>query len=99
MVLKPSEKVPLTMSFTMDLLKEAGLPDGVVNLVHGTAKVVQQLCDHPLVKAVTFVGTSKVAEMLSHRCRLLNKRVLALGGAKNHLIAAPDCNIEMASQG
>ncbi|KAJ3302129.1 hypothetical protein HDV03_005420 [Kappamyces sp. JEL0829] len=97
MIIKPSEKVPMTMSFVMRLLKEAGLPAGVVNLVHGTAPVVQSLCDHPDVKAVTFVGTTKVAELLSHRCRQLNKRVLALGGAKNHLVAAPDCNIEMAS--
>jgi len=97
MVLKPSEKVPLTMTFTMELLKEAGLPNGVVNLVHGTVSVVNQLCDHKLVKAVTFVGTSHVAELLSHRCRKLNKRILALGGAKNHLISAPECNIEMTS--
>lgn len=79
LILKPSEKVPLTMSYCMELLKEAGLPDGVVNLVHGTAKVVEQLCDHELVKAVTFVGTTRVAEMLSKRCRNLNKRVLCLG--------------------
>lgn len=87
----------MTMAFTMTLLKEAGIPDGVVNLVNGTAPVVQRLCDHKDVKAVTFVGTSKVAELLSHRCRLINKRVLALGGAKNHLISAPDCNADMAS--
>ncbi|KAI8899032.1 Aldehyde/histidinol dehydrogenase [Globomyces pollinis-pini] len=96
-VLKPSEKVPLTMGFTMKLIQEAGFPEGVVNIVHGTASVVQQLCDHPKVKAVTFVGTSHVAELLSHRCRLLNKRVLCLGGAKNHLVASPDCDIDMAS--
>lgn len=97
LIIKPSEKVPLTMTFVMELLKESGLPDGVVNLIHGTAPVVQQLCDHPDVKALTFVGTTKVAEILSHRCRNLNKRILALGGAKNHLVAWPDCNLEMAS--
>ncbi|KAJ3272812.1 hypothetical protein HDV01_005253 [Terramyces sp. JEL0728] len=76
---------------------EAGFPEGVVNIVNGTANTVQLLCDHPKTKAVTFVGTSHVAELLSHRCRLLNKRIIALGGAKNHLVASRDCNIDMAS--
>ncbi|KAG0198174.1 hypothetical protein BGX28_008355 [Mortierella sp. GBA30] len=97
MVLKPSEKVPFTMTRVVELLKEAGLPDGVVNLVNGTASVVNHLIEHPDVKAVTFVGTSHVAELVSQRCHKLNKRVLALGGAKNHMISAPDCNIEMTS--
>ncbi|KAF9189455.1 hypothetical protein BGZ51_009566 [Haplosporangium sp. Z 767] len=97
MVLKPSEKVPFTMAKVVELLKEAGLPDGVVNLVHGTADAVNTLIDHPDVKAVTFVGTSHIAEMVSQRCHRLNKRVLALGGAKNHMISAPDCNVEMTS--
>ncbi|KAG0237825.1 hypothetical protein BGW42_008446 [Actinomortierella wolfii] len=98
MVLKPSEKVPFTMCKVVELLKEAGLPDGVVNLVHGTADAVNALVDHPDVKAVTFVGTSHIAEMVSQRCHKLGKRVLALGGAKNHMVAAPDCNLEMTSQ-
>ncbi|KAJ3100669.1 hypothetical protein HDU97_002012 [Phlyctochytrium planicorne] len=98
MVLKPSEKVPLTMNRVMDLLKEAGLPPGVVNLVNGGAETATLLVDHPDVKAVTFVGTSHVAELLAKRGRALNKRVLALGGAKNHLVAYPDCNKEMASK-
>ncbi|KAJ3045387.1 hypothetical protein HDV00_010257 [Rhizophlyctis rosea] len=97
MVLKPSEKVPLTMCRTMELLRDAGLPQGVVNLVHGTAEAVNHLCDHPDVKAVTFVGTTRIAEIVSKRCRNLNKRVLALGGAKNHLVSSPECNLEMAS--
>ncbi|KAJ3311272.1 hypothetical protein HDV04_004181 [Boothiomyces sp. JEL0838] len=96
-ILKPSEKVPLTMNKTMELIKEAGFPEGVVNIVNGTVNTVQLLCDHPKTKAITFVGTSHVAELLSHRCRLLNKRIIALGGAKNHLIASKDCNIDMAS--
>jgi malonate-semialdehyde dehydrogenase (acetylating) / methylmalonate-semialdehyde dehydrogenase len=58
---------------------------------------VEKLCDHPDVKAVTFVGTTKVAELLYKRCRNLNKRVLCLGGAKNHLVASPDCDLEMTS--
>ncbi|KAJ3213579.1 hypothetical protein HDU67_002706 [Dinochytrium kinnereticum] len=98
MVLKPSEKVPLTMNRVMDLLKEAGLPPGVVNMVNGAAETATLLVDHPDVKAITFVGTSHVAELISKRGRNLNKRVVALGGAKNHLVAYPDCNIEMASQ-
>jgi malonate-semialdehyde dehydrogenase (acetylating)/methylmalonate-semialdehyde dehydrogenase len=107
MIVKPSEKVPLTMNRVVELLMEAGVPQGVVNLVHGTASsnnlydnviAVMALCSHPKVKAVTFVGTTRVAEIISKHCRGLNKRVLALGGAKNHLIAAPDCNIEMTAQ-
>ncbi|KAF9979310.1 hypothetical protein BGZ73_000004 [Actinomortierella ambigua] len=98
MVVKPSEKVPFTMCKVVELLKEAGLPDGVVNLVHGTADAVNALIDHPDVKAVTFVGTSHVADLVSQRCHKLGKRVLALGGAKNHMVAAPDCNLEMTSQ-
>ncbi|KAG0307423.1 hypothetical protein BGZ98_000317 [Dissophora globulifera] len=97
MILKPSEKVPFTMTKIVELLKEAGVPDGVVNLVHGTAEPVNALIDHPDVKAVTFVGTSHIAEAVSQRAHRLNKRVLALGGAKNHMVSAPDCNIEMTS--
>ncbi|KAF9435755.1 hypothetical protein BGZ76_005591 [Entomortierella beljakovae] len=96
-VLKPSEKVPFTMTIVVRLLKEAGLPDGVVNLVNGTAETVNALIDHPDVKAVTFAGTSHIAEIIAQRCHRLNKRVLALGGAKNHAVAAPDCNIELTS--
>jgi malonate-semialdehyde dehydrogenase (acetylating)/methylmalonate-semialdehyde dehydrogenase len=97
-VLKPSEKVPLTMNRVMSIFQEAGLPAGVINLVNGSADTVMHLCDHPLVTAVTFVGTTKVAEIVHKRCRNLNKRTLCLGGAKNHLIASPDCDMEMTSQ-
>ncbi|KAF9284828.1 hypothetical protein BGZ68_004373 [Mortierella alpina] len=97
MVLKPSEKVPFAMTKVVELLKEAGLPDGVVNLVNGTAETVNALIDHPDVRAVTFAGTSHIAEIIARRCHKLNKRVLALGGSKNHTISAPDCNIEMTS--
>ncbi|KAI9207673.1 Aldehyde/histidinol dehydrogenase [Polychytrium aggregatum] len=98
LVLKPSEKVPMTMTYVMTLMKEAGLPDGVVNLVHGGPETARMLCEHADVNAVTFVGTSAVAELLMKQCRGLNKRVLALGGAKNHLVAYPDCNIDMTAQ-
>lgn len=96
-ILKPSEKVPITMSRVVEIFKEAGLPDGCLQILNGTAPVVEAICDHPDIKAVTFVGTTKVAEIVSKRCRNLNKRVLALGGAKNHLVAAPDCDIAMTA--
>lgn len=97
LVLKPSEKVPLSMMFICKLLKSAGIPNGVVNIVNGGKDVVEALVDHPFVKAVTFVGTSRVAEMISHRARLLNKRCIALGGAKNHLVAVRDRDLEMTA--
>jgi malonate-semialdehyde dehydrogenase (acetylating)/methylmalonate-semialdehyde dehydrogenase len=94
-ILKPSEKVPTTMMRMAELLTEAGLPAGVFQIVHGAVDVVTALCDHPQVSAVTFVGSSKVANIVATKCRNLNKRVLALGGAKNHLIALPDCDVGM----
>jgi len=93
-VLKPSEKVPMTMMKVMSLMEEAGFPPGVVNLVQGTKEVVEGLIDHPLVRAVTFVGSSPIAKLVSERCHSRNKRCTALGGAKNHLIALPDCEVE-----
>jgi len=96
-ILKPSEKVPLTMNRIAGLLKEAGIPDGVFQMVNGTVDAVNGLVDNPEVAAVTFVGSSRVAEIVSKRCRNLNKRCIALGGAKNHLVTLPDCNVDMAS--
>jgi len=98
LILKPSEKVPQTMMRVVKLLKEAGLPDGVVNLINGQAPAVEAICDHPGIKAVTFVGSTKIAELVSKRCHVAGKRVLALGGAKNNLVALPDCNLEMCAQ-
>jgi len=97
-ILKPSEKVPLTMMRIVELMTEAGIPPGVFQIVHGAAEIVTGMCDHPDISAVSFVGSSKVAEIVANRCRALNKRVLALGGAKNHLIALPDCDIGMAAR-
>ncbi len=97
-ILKPSEKVPLTMMRMSELMVEAGVPAGVFQIVHGAAEVVTGMCDHPDIAAVTFVGSSKVAEIVSTRCHKVNKRVLALGGAKNHLVALADCDIGMASR-
>ena len=93
-ILKPSEKVPLTMYRVVRLFEQAGFPKGVINLVNGTKDAVTCLIDHPLVRAVTFVGSSPVAKAVSDRCRGLDKRCTALGGAKNHLIALPDCDID-----
>mmetsp|Transcript_17838 Transcript_17838/g.23498 ORF Transcript_17838/g.23498 Transcript_17838/m.23498 type:complete len:516 (+) Transcript_17838:66-1613(+) len=97
-ILKPSEKVPMTMSRVAELMKEAGIPDGVFQMVNGTAETATALCDHPDISAITFVGSSPVAELVAKHCRALNKRVLALGGAKNHLVALPDCDKGMAAQ-
>ncbi len=96
-ILKPSEKVPLTMNRVAQLMKQAGVPDGVFQVVNGAIDAVTSLVDHPHISAVTFVGSSRVAEIVSKRCRQLNKRVVALGGAKNHLVALPDANVDMAS--
>lgn len=97
-ILKPSEKVPCTLQRIVELMTEAGVPPGVFQIVHGAAEVVTSMCDHPDISAVTFVGSSKVAEIVSTRCHAVNKRVLALGGAKNHLIALPDCDVGMAAR-
>ena len=97
-VLKPSEKVPSTMQRVAELLIEAGVPPGVFSIVHGTAPIVMAMCDHPDIAAVTFVGSSKVAQIVANRCHAVNKRVLALGGAKNHLVALPDCDTGMTSR-
>ncbi len=97
MVLKPSEVVPLSACRIADLLKEAGLPDGVFNIVHGGQTTVEALCDHPGIHAITFVGSTKVAKIVYQRATSHFKRALCLGGAKNHLIVLPDANEEMAA--
>lgn len=97
LVLKPSEKVPLTMSIAAKLFSQAGGPPGVLTLVNGAKDQVEQLVAHPLVKAVVFVGSSRVARHVAERCNALHKRSLCLGGAKNHLVAADDCDIDMTA--
>jgi malonate-semialdehyde dehydrogenase (acetylating) / methylmalonate-semialdehyde dehydrogenase len=97
MILKPSEKVPLTMNRVAELLQKAGVPPGVFQIVNGTKDAVEAICDNPAIRAVTFVGSTKIAELVAKRCRNLNKRVLALGGAKNNLVVAPDRHLDMAS--
>ena len=98
-IMKPSELVPLSAGRIAELLKEAGLPDGVFNVVHGDREVAEALCDHPGVSAITFVGSTKVAQAVYRRATGNLKRALCLGGAKNHVIVMPDADPEMASGG
>jgi malonate-semialdehyde dehydrogenase (acetylating)/methylmalonate-semialdehyde dehydrogenase len=93
-ILKPSEKVPLTPTRTAELLHDAGLPAGVYNLLHGSREAVDALLAHPLVRAISFVGSSPVAQYVYRTAAAHGKRVQALGGAKNHLVAMPDANVE-----
>jgi len=98
MIMKPSEKVPLSVGRLASLLKEAGLPDGVFNIVHGDEEVVNAICDHPGIEAVSFVGSTKVAKIVYQRSTANYKRCLALGGAKNHLMVLPDAIPTMTAQ-
>ncbi len=98
MVIKPSEKVPLSVGRLAQLLKEAGLPDGVFNIVHGDSEIVEAICDHPGIEAVSFVGSTKVAKIVYQRATKNFKRALALGGAKNHLMVLPDAKADMTAQ-
>ena len=98
MIIKPSEKVPLTLARIADLLKEAGLPDGVFNIVNGDQEMVEAICAHPDINAVTFVGSTKVAKIVYRSATQHLKQCLALGGAKNHLIVLPDAKPEMTAQ-
>jgi len=98
MIIKPSEKVPLSCGRLAQLLKEAGLPDGVFNIVHGDVEIVEAICDHPGIEAVSFVGSTKVAKIVYQRATSNYKRALALGGAKNHLMVLPDAIPGMTAQ-
>jgi malonate-semialdehyde dehydrogenase (acetylating)/methylmalonate-semialdehyde dehydrogenase len=98
MILKPSEKVPLSSGKLAELLKEAGLPDGVFNVVNGDVEIVEAICDHPGIDAVSFVGSTKVAKIVYQRATHNYKRCLALGGAKNHLMVLPDAIPDMTAQ-
>ena len=96
-VLKPSEKVPSASIRMAQLLQEAGLPDGVFNVVHGDKVAVDALLHHPLVKAVSFVGSTPIAKYIYETCASNGKRVQALGGAKNHAVVLPDADLEFAA--
>jgi malonate-semialdehyde dehydrogenase (acetylating)/methylmalonate-semialdehyde dehydrogenase len=91
-VLKPSENVPLSSMRLAELLAEAGLPAGIFSVVHGGREVVEALCDHPGIGAVGFVGSTRVAKMVYARGAAAGKRMLCLGGAKNHLFVVPDAD-------
>jgi len=97
MILKPSEQTPVGASRIAELLKLSGLPNGVFNIINGDKKIVEAICDHKDISAVSFVGSTKIARTVYKKATSNLKRCLALGGAKNHLIVLPDANNEMAS--
>jgi malonate-semialdehyde dehydrogenase (acetylating)/methylmalonate-semialdehyde dehydrogenase len=97
-VLKPSERVPLTMRRAFELLDQAGLPKGVVNLVNGGKPAVDALLDHPQVRAISFVGSTPVAKYVYARAGANGKRAQCQGGAKNHVIILPDADMQSATQ-
>lgn len=96
-VLKPSERDPSAAVLIAELLKEAGLPDGVFNVVHGDKESVDGILEHPDVKAVSFVGSTPIAEYVYSKGTSHGKRVQALGGAKNHMIVMPDADMDQAA--
>ena len=96
-VLKPSEQDPLTHQRVVELAVQAGLPPGVLNVVHGRRETVEALLDHPGVSGVSFVGSSRVAKIVYQRAGAAGKRVQALGGAKNHMIVLPDADPAMVA--
>jgi malonate-semialdehyde dehydrogenase (acetylating)/methylmalonate-semialdehyde dehydrogenase len=98
LVMKPSERVPLTMRRALELIEKTGLPKGVVNLVNGGREVVDALCDHPTVRAVSFVGSTPVAKHVYQRSAASGKRMQCQGGAKNHVIVLPDADMDLAKQ-
>jgi len=97
MILKPSEKTPMAAIKIAELLQQAGLPDGVFNVLHGDKEIVEAICDHPLIEAISFVGSTNVAKIVYRRATSNLKRCMAMGGAKNHLIVLPDAHPEMAA--
>jgi len=97
-ILKPSERVPLTMRYVYELLEKTGLPKGVVNLVNGGKAAVDALIDHPKVRAISFVGSTPVARYIYSRSAEKGKRCQCQGGAKNHVIVLPDADMSLATQ-
>jgi len=97
-ILKPSERVPLTMRRAFELLEQTGLPKGVVNLVNGGKTAVDALLEHPKVRAISFVGSTPVAKYIYARAGETGKRAQCQGGAKNHVIVLPDADMNMATQ-
>ena len=97
-VLKPSERVPLSMRRAYELLEQTGLPKGVINIVNGGKEAVDALCDHPTVRAISFVGSTPVAKHVYQRSAAAGKRMQCQGGAKNHVIVLPDADMDLARQ-
>ena len=97
-ILKPSERVPLTMQKVVDLLAQTGLPKGVINLVNGDKTVVDAILDHPLIRAISFVGSTPVAKYVYSRAAANGKRAQCQGGAKNPVIVLPDADIAMTTR-
>jgi len=97
-IIKPSEKVPMTMQFIMKLIEQVGFPKGVVNLVNGAKDVVDAILEHPSIRAVTFVGSTNVAKYIYATAAAHGKRVQAQGGAKNPVIVLPDADMDMATK-
>jgi len=96
-VLKPSEKDPSASVLAAELLKEAGVPDGVFNVIHGDKVAVDRLLEHPDVSAISFVGSTPIARYIYETGTRNGKRVQALGGAKNHMVVLPDADVDMAA--
>lgn len=96
-VLKPSEKDPSAANWMAELWKEAGLPDGVFTVLHGDKVAVDGLLDHPDIAAISFVGSTPIAEYVYERASQNGKRVQALGGAKNHMLVLPDADLDLAA--
>ena len=97
MIMKPSELVPLSVARMAELLQEAGLPDGVFNVINGGKEIVEAICAHVNIEAISFVGSTKVAKLVYQQATHNLKRCIALGGAKNHLFVLPDANPEMTA--
>jgi malonate-semialdehyde dehydrogenase (acetylating)/methylmalonate-semialdehyde dehydrogenase len=96
-ILKPSEKDPSAANWMAALLTEAGLPDGVLNVVHGDKEAVDALLEHPDVRAISFVGSTPIARYVYETATGHGKRVQALGGAKNHMLVLPDADLDLAA--
>jgi malonate-semialdehyde dehydrogenase (acetylating)/methylmalonate-semialdehyde dehydrogenase len=96
-ILKPSEKDPSASIFMAELLAEAGVPDGVFNVVHGDKVAVDRILEHPDIKAISFVGSTAIAKHIYETGTRNGKRVQALGGAKNHMVVLPDADVDMAA--
>jgi malonate-semialdehyde dehydrogenase (acetylating)/methylmalonate-semialdehyde dehydrogenase len=96
-ILKPSERDPSAAVWLAEAFAEAGLPDGILNVVHGDKEAVDAILDDPVVRAVSFVGSTPIAKYIYARAAENGKRVQALGGAKNHMIVMPDADLDAAA--